>query len=430
MAASLKQYLGRTFASLAVPVYRQFYGVLTLSLIGFWMRIATVGWYVYEVTGSREQLGGITAAALLPWIVFAPIGGTLADRFDQRKLLAILQTGVALSNLGLGIWLLSGGSGVVPVFVLTIVVGVLRGMEHPARHSFIHRLVGTEGLPNAIGLNAACFHFTGAIGPAVGGLLYAWIGPGGCFVLVGLLTVPFIIAVPLLKAGPRHIAAGGTPKARSALAEGFRYAFRHTVTRSLLLGAAITTVCLWSFRTQLAAFAKDQLLLDSSGFGVLMSAIGIGAFSGALWLASSGASREQMRLRLPVLALLGCTAIGVFATSTWLVLSIACLVLAGFCHTAFLASANATIQIEVPDQLRGRVMGIWAQMFGASFPLGSLVLGWAAHAAGLTEAVLGGVALTLIAGGVLFVWLPWRQRRRDAHVTTTTSGLEATEVFD
>lgn len=397
----------RLFASLAVRDYRHFYVGLVFTLTGFWVRLAALTWWVYETSGSYSRLGLITMASMLPWVPLAPLAGVLTDRRDARGVMLWAQVGLAVLNLTVAcglLWNLIGWPEMVAAAVLS---GSLRAVENPARQSMARRLVGVETLGNAIGLNAAAFQCTQALGYALAGGIYALGGASACFFAVSAFTLPMVVQLARLE-GVAPVARTNGQRAWNDLVEGFRYAFTHAVTRAAVLGAGGVILLLISFRTLMPAIAKDRLGLGPDGFGVLMALGGVGAFAGALWVAAGVASRHGGPAMMVRIVLLACASVSAVAvgTSVWIVGP--ALVVVGFCQVAFLAGSNATIQQTVPDALRGRVMGIWALVFGASFPLGGWLLSEYAEWVGMREAILTGVGAALL----VLLYLRWRVGRR------------------
>lgn len=413
MTSRLAGWRARTFASLGQPAYRRFFITLFIAMTGFWLRLTAVGWYVYELTSSTEALGGVLAAALFPFVLFAPVGSAIADRLDQRRLISFLMLGIALTNLVLAAVIFGGQATFTHVLVYSFVAGCFRAMEHPARASLIVRLVGREELHNAIGLNAACFHFTATTGPLIAGLIYHFVGPGGCFVGVALGAIPMGVVLPGLQVRPRKV-----PKREPFLKQisaGFAYVATHTATRALALTAAASIVLLWSFRTVMPAISRDTLGLGEVGHGAMLSVMGLGSFIGALWVAGGGTRRlDGARGLLPLLlmAAAGATVLG-FATNV--VVAGTGLIIAGFFQIAFMASANTQVQIMVPDALRARVMGVWALNFGLCFPLGGLWMGYVAGMRDTQFAILLSVAIAVLL--VVLLQLQYARRRRRSAVT-------------
>lgn len=391
----------RTFASFARPTFRAYYVGLLCNMAGFWLRIAATNWYAFELTGSRASLGIITMAALLPWVPIAPIAGVWAERIDQRKYLIAVYAGVALVNLVFAAGISADLVGWNLLLTATIATSVLRGMELPARHAIVRRIVDLPLLGNAIGLNAAGFHVMNAVGFFAAGILYKYVGPDGCFYVVGAASLAMAFVLARLDLPPQV-----APEVRKhpvrELKEGFAYVWTHGLTRTLVLCAMGVVGLLLSYRVLMPAIAKERLGLDADGYGFIMGISGIGSILAALWVASGsgGPSRRVWNIFLTVW--LGCLAVALIGWTDRVWLSTVGLFAAGFAAVGFMASANTTVQETVPDRLRARVMGIWALIFGAAFPLGGLAQGFIAEAYGEMVSIVGGALLAIGLSLVLF----------------------------
>jgi len=391
----------RTFASFARPAFRHYYVGLLFNMAGFWLRIAATAWFAFELTGSRECLGWITMASLLPWVPIAPLAGVWAERVDQRTYLVVVYLAVAAVNVLLGWGILEGIVGWHELVGVTLVISCLRGMELPARHAIVRRLVPVRDLPNAIGLNAAGFHLMNAVGNALAGLMYAVWGPAACFLGVGATSLLMVFQLVRLDLPPQIRPATRKHPLRE-LADGFRYVASHDVTRTLIGCAAGVVGLLLSFRVLMPAVAKDILGLEAGGYGLLMALSGVGSLAAALWVASGSGGRGRRISNIFVMVWIACGAVAVVAWSSTVVVVGAAMIVAGFTQVGFMASANTTVQEIVPDHLRARVMGIWALIFGAAYPLGGALQGIVAERTSEGLAMTCGASLALIFSLALF----------------------------
>ena len=391
----------RTFASFAVPAFRTYYIGLLFNMAGFWLRIAATNWFAFELTGSRASLGVITLAALLPWVPIAPLAGVWAERIDQRKYLMAIYGGVALVNVLFALGISAGMVGWPELLGATIATSILRGMELPARHAIVRRIVDLPRLGNAIGLNAAGFHVMNAVGFAVAGVLYSVAGPAGCFYAVGAASLGMAIVLTRLDLPPQAVPAERKHPLRE-LRDGFGYVWTHGLTRVLVLCAMGVVGLLLSYRVLMPAIAKETLHLDADGYGTIMAVSGVGSFLAALWIASGSGGPGRRVWNIFLTVWLGCLSIAIIGWTDSVWLATVGLFLAGFAAVGFMASANTTVQETVPDHLRARVMGIWALIFGAAFPLGGLAQGFVAEAHGEAVSVIGGAVLALVLSLLLF----------------------------
>ncbi len=395
MRGAARRFATRAFESLKAREYRRIYAALLFEMSGFWIRIATLNWFVYELTGSRTLLGVLITASLLPWVVFSPLGGVLADRIDPRRLLTRLSILLCVLNVGLGLWVWLGNIEIWQLILVTIASGCLRGMENPARHAVMLRVVERSQVHNVIGLNGAAFHFTSAIGPVLTGLIYDWHGAGPCFILVGLLMLP--MAFVASRVSQRFDVSSTTPeRPLRALLEGFRYVRGHPRTRIVLLTAAGAVFFLWSFRTLLAPLSKDVFGLGTEGYGFVMGFVGVGSFLGALFIAGGNRVEEADAPRVLRFVVAGAVCIVALAFTRNLAQAAVSLIGVGFANIAFMARSNVLVQGAVPEQLRARVVGIWALTFGMFWPLGSLMMGVLAEYFDLRTALLIGCSITCV----------------------------------
>lgn len=386
----------RTFASFALPNFRRYYLGLLCNMAGFWLRIAATALFAFELTHSREALGWITMASLLPWVPIAPLAGALAERVDQRLYLVVVYISVATVNVVLGVGIWQGWVGWPQLIGLTLGISCLRGMELPARHAIVRRLVDVPSLPNAIGLNAAGFHLMNAIGNAAAGLIYAAGGPAMCFIVVGASSL--LMAVQLMRIDlPPQVKPKTKSRPLRDLAEGFHYVGTHSVTRTIVGCAAGVAGLLLSFRVLMPAITQVRLGLGEDGYGTIMAVSGVGSFAAALWVASGSGGRGRRVRNIFGTIWVGCAAAFFVAWSGSVAIVGLAMLIAGFCQVGFMASANTTVQETVPDHLRARVMGIWALIFGAAFPLGGMLQGVIAEriSEGWAISSLGGVAFVL-----------------------------------
>lgn len=414
----------RTFASFAVPNYRWFFVGQGTSLVGSWVRSAAQGWLVYLLTGSELMLGTVAACSQLP-LVLSPLAGAIADRLDKRRFLM----GLALVAMCLTLTLagLSWTGSVRPwhIMVVAALAGVEMAFELPTRQSYVVEMVGREHLHNAIALNSAMFNSARMIGPALAGLLmgaFSASGAGGgdaealrlaslrgiglCFLVDGLSYLAVLFALTRIHTERTHAASEGGWAER--LGAGFRYVSGNRRARVILLLLSVAVVFGWSYMALMAAFAQDVLHLDERGYGLLMSCNGLGACVGALWVAGrpEATSRRVVRRRVFGALWLFGTMVIVFSRMADPRLAGAALAVAGFGAIAFVSTSNTLIQLAVPDHLRGRVMGIWALVFGASMPTGSWLVGLVAEWTGPRQAITLSAITCLLLSGLVWLRLP------------------------
>jgi MFS family permease len=395
----------KTFAALKYPNYRLwFYGQLA-SLVGTWMQSTAQGYLVYQLTNSPVYLGYVGFASGVPIWIFTLFGGVVSDRMSRRKLLIITQTSAMILAFILAALTFAGVVQPWHIIVLAFLLGITNAFDAPARQSFVLEMVDRPVMGNAIALNSAMFNSATAVGPAIAGLSYAVLGPGWCFTINGISFVAVIIALALMQFKP-FVAPERTQNAFSDLKEGLAYVF-HNRTILLLIGMlGITSVFGMAYATLLPAWAVDVLKGDATTNGLLQSARGVGSLIAALMIASMGASAHRGRLLtigsfvFPILLI-------VFAAIRNVPLALILLLAIGWAFMTYSNLTNNLVQHIVPDNLRGRVMGIYSLTFFGMVPIGALLGGAFAQAVGTPTAVVVSAAVSLFFAFALFIGAPF-----------------------
>lgn len=380
--------------------FRLFTAGQLVSLVGTWMQQVAVGWLVYRLTSSPLLLGVVGFVAQGPTFFLAPVAGVLADRYDKRRIIIATQLLMMLQALGLAALVLSGHVTIGWIVLLMSILGATTAFDIPARQSFLLQMVGDrDDLPNAIALNSSLFNAARLVGPAIAGLAIALVGEGWVILLNGASYLAVLASLFMMRIDPpAGRPAGG--RMLGHLAEGVRYAFGFTPIRVLLTHVAVVSLFAMPFTVLLPVVAGETLRGGPETLGFLMSAIGLGALVGALYLAARPTVRGLGRVIALAAVLFGAGLVAV-SISRVLWLSVLCLGFAGFGMMAQMAASNTVLQTIVDDDKRGRVMSLYTVAFIGISPIGSLLAGAAADRLGanLTIALGGGVG---IAAGALF----------------------------
>lgn len=384
----------QTFSALRHPHFRRFWWGNLISLTGSWVQITAQSWLVYELTGSAFMLGSVTFANTIPTMLLALFGGAVADRSEKRHLLLTTQGVFMVVSAALAALTLTGRIEVWHVLALSVISGIAGAMDMPARQSLIPHLVARDDLMNAIALNSAGFNGSRILGPAVAGLIIQQLGgqsgAGWSFALNTVSYLAVIGALATLRVDSRP-ANGERQPVLSEVREGVAFAWQHPALRLLLVLLAVVGIFGLSFHVLLPVFARDVLHVSAGGYGMLLTANGIGATLGALVLATARPAR-------PVAFILGSLAgfavlLAAFAGSIVFGLSLALMVGVGGTMIAYMSATNTTIQSIVPDALRGRVMSLYILAFFGVAPLGGLLMGSLASAFGAQAAVFVGAVV-------------------------------------
>lgn len=373
-----------------------------------------MGWLVYQLTNSKLLLGVVAAAGAAPMVFFSIWGGSLADRLPKRTIIVRTQTAsmlVAFLLSGL-VWL--GHIHPWEIIVLAGFGGVILAFDMPARQSFLIEMTSREDLMNAISLNSSIFNGARLIGPSLAGLVMARSGAAACFFLNGVSFIAVIASLLLMRLQPSAPKAGDHA-GRANWSSGLRYVWQHPRVRTIMALFAIVGTFGWSYGVLMPAIARDLLHLDERGYGLLLTASSLGALCGTLTTAGAGQRFPARTLALGGLWLFSAMLI-VFAFTRSFIPAFATLVVIGFGMMLFFATANTAVQTIVPDEMRGRVMGVWTLIFGAIVPIGALEAGACAHWVGPSVTIAGGAVICAAAGVVALVVI----RRREAVLAGTT----------
>lgn len=394
-----------TFAALKHRNFRLFSTGQFVSLIGGWMQTTAQGWLVYRLTGSKVLLGTVAAVGSLPVLLFSVWGGSLADRHSKRTVLYFTQTGMMVLAFAFAALVWSGHIQPWHILVLAALGGVAMAFDMPARQAFTVEMTSREDLMNAISLNSSIFNGARVIGPAVAGFLMVHVGMAWCFLLNGLSFIAVLAGLLMMRL-PKFAAPAEPHSTGRHVLEGLAYVAGHQRIRLLLLLLGVVGIFGWSYSVLLPAYATDILHVGERGYGALLSANGFGALLGALTVATYG-SRIPPRLMILGGLWVFSAMLLLLTVVRWFPLVLACLAVGGWGMLLYFATTNTLVQTSVTDAMRGRVMGIWALVFGGTIPLGGLESGLLSQAVGVPWTVAAGALVCAAAGLVT-----WRAVRR------------------
>ncbi len=361
-----------------------FFGQLT-SLVGTWMQTIAQNWLVYQLTGSAWDLGLLNFVGAIPLVPLTLHAGAIADRFSKRRIIFLTQASMMALAFVLAILCATGLVRLWHVLALAFLLGAVQAIDIPARQAFVIELVGREDLANAIALNSGTFHGARVIGPAVAGILVATLGVSGAFFLNGVSFLAVLGALFMMDA-TRIQRAETDDKSGTDLWGGARYIAGNRTPSAIVLLISLTAFLAVPYYVLVPIFAKEVLGGGAGMYGGLMSAAGVGAVLGALYVASGGAVRRKGTLltagslSLPVLLL-------AFSLSRSYPGAIFLLAGIGFAFVILNAPANSLLQSLVPDHLRGRVLAIYVSLFLGLMRLGGLLVGLLASATSATAAL-------------------------------------------
>lgn len=391
----------QTFAALRHRNFRLFFLGQLVSLIGTWMQNTAQSWLIYELTNSKLLLGVVAAVSSAPMLFLSIWGGSVADRHPKRVVMLWTQGAMMVLAFILAGLVWAGLVRPWHILVLAALGGVAMAFDMPARQAFMVEMTSREDLMNALSLNSSIVNGARVVGPAVAGLLMAQVGLEACFFLNGLSFVAVMAGLLMMRLPPFVPPARPESNWQHAL-EGFTYVARHRRVRTLLLLFGIVGVFGWSYSVLLPAFASDILHVGSREYGVLLSANGIGALFGALTVAAYGDRIHRRLLVFGGLAMFSLMLLLLGLTRSYY-LALVFMALAGWGMLLYFSTTNTLIQLSVEDHMRGRVMGIWAVVFGGMLPVGGLEAGALSHWLGVPWTVASGAVVCGIAA--LLTWL-------------------------
>jgi len=367
-------------------------------------------WLVLTILTDHDgtALGITTGLQFLPFLLFGPYAGLIADRFAKRTVLLVTKTAMGLMALLLGTLALTGAVELWHVYVFALLLGVVSALDSPARQTFVADMVPPEKLPNAVGLNSASFNAARLIGPGVAGLLIAAVGSGWVFVINGFTFAATIVALAAMNVRElRSVPAA--PRARGQIREGVRYVRGRTDIMVIMVVMFVVSTFGLNFQLTSALMARVEFGRGAGEYGILGSVLAIGSLTGALL----AARRERPRVRLVIgsaFAFAVSTAV-LALMPTYPSFVVACIPV-GLASLTMMTAANTTLQVSTDPVMRGRVMALYVMVFQGATPIGSPVVGWIGEAWGPRWSILvGSIATFLVASGAT-AWAVRRWRLR------------------
>jgi predicted MFS family arabinose efflux permease len=387
--------------------FRVFFAGQAVALVGSWMQQVAQAWLVLSLTNSPLRLGLVGSLNFLPILLFALLGGAVADRLPKRRLLVLTQSLLFCQTATLALLIVTGRVRYWHICVLALVWGIANTIDLPVRQAFVVELAGRADVTSAVALNSAAFNVARIVGPAAAGLLIARAGVAPAYFINAGAFVVVIVALLTVRARGTPLPRGGTTIGEE-IREGVSYVLRTPRILILLAVLAVISITVFNFSVYVPLFARQVLGLGPEGFGLLMAAVGVGAVGGALTL---GALQAPSISLLFTTGFLSCTGLVVMSTVGRFGVAAVVLFVLGWISVMVVAGCQAALQLAAPDRLRGRIMSLHTFIYGGVFPFGAFTVGsisehwgvsWAFRVAGL----FGLTALTLV-----LVW--WRFRTRE-----------------
>jgi len=376
--------------------YRLFMVGQSLSLVGTWIQRMAMMWLVYQLTHSAFLLGVVGFCEQVPIFLIAPFAGVYADKWDKHKALCRIEGFASLQAFLLGILTLFNVVEIWHIIVLSLCLGVINAFEVPMRQSFVVEMVERDkaSLSNTIALNSTVFNLSRLVGPSVAGILISAVGEGWCFMANAFSYAIVLISLLMMNIPKTMIKEVGETNVVKKMKEGIEYIKSNNLMRSLLILLAVVSFSNASVRTLAPIFAKDVLHGGAHTLGFLMSAAGVGAICGALFLTKRKSTALLKRIVSFTGILLGAGMI-CFAISRSLPLSLFFIAIAGLGQMMHTACTNTLLQLHVDDDKRGRVMSFYTVCLQGTMPFGSLLAGAIAGITGgpWAVAIMGSICL-------------------------------------
>jgi MFS family permease len=404
-----------TFDALHFGVYRLLFVGQSCTSMGMWMDQIAWGWLLYQLTSSPLQLGLLQGIQALPLLLLSPVAGAAADRYDRKRQMLAAPALSALMFTGVALLIITELIEPWHVYASAFVSSTMSTFNHPARTAMIADAVPRQYLSNAIALTSVSFNVSRSVGPAVAGVLIALYGTQASYVAqASLYALAAVLTVPLPNS-LRFSAGLGTHHARSRsfsrnILEGWRLSWSDQTIRASLLIVTAASLFILPFTTMLPVYARDILQVGASGQGMLLTAMGIGAFCSSVLVASFGDRWPRGILMLGGVTLYGFTVLA-FAASPWFALSVALMVIAGVFHVSSHTLTQVVVQSYAPAEFRGRMMGILQQTHVVQL-LGSMVLGAFAAMAGAPFAIAAMAVAGVLAMIAISLTVPAARRIR------------------
>jgi predicted MFS family arabinose efflux permease len=387
--------------------FRVFFAGQAVALVGAWMQQMAQAWLVLSLTNSPLRLGLVGSLNFLPVLLFAIVGGAVADRLPKRRLLVLTQSLLGCQTLTLAVLIATGRVRYWHVCVLAIVWGIANTVDLPVRQVFVVELAGRADVTSAVALNSAAFNVARIVGPAAAGLLIARAGVAPAYFINAGAFVVVIVTLLIVRARGTPLPRAGTTIGEE-IREGVGYALRTPRILILLALLFVVSITVFNFSIYVPLFARQVLGRGPEGFGLLMASVGIGAVGGALTL---GALRAPSLALLFTTGFLSCAGLVVMSTLDRFGVAAVALFVLGWISVMVVAGCQAALQLAAPDRLRGRIMSLHTFIYGGVFPFGAFTVGSISEHWGVSWAfrVAGSFGLTALT--LVLVW--WRRRLRE-----------------
>lgn len=361
--------------------FRLFWIGAVLSNSGTWVQNVTVPFVVYGLTGSAKWLSAAAFAQLVPMALLSPVGGVVADRFDRRRVL--LATQATLLVVATSLWLVwvTGGANRWSIIGIVALGGVVTGINVPSWQAFVSELVPRDALLNAVTLNSAQFNAARAVGPAVGGVVLGAFGPGAAFALNAASYVAVLAALVAIRTPVLAKDRSARPRILGDTWGTARYVAAHPGMRTAFLAVTALGVFGQPIAQFVVVFAEDVFEVGGFLYGAMVAALGLGSVLATPLVAGPGSAVSRSRMAAVAMVVYG-LGLFAFAVAPVYALGFLALLVAGGAYLPIAATLNTSLQIQVDEVRRGKVLALYIMVLTLAVPLGSVVQGAAVDAFG------------------------------------------------
>ena len=397
--SAARNFSSRTFKALSVRNFRLYFIGQLISVSGTWMQSVAQGWLVLQLTGSSVDLGFVVALQFVPMLLLGSYGGLVADRLDKRRILYCTQTAAGVLALTLGVLVSTHHVSFSAVLVLAALLGVVNLFDNPARQAFVQQMVGRELIANAVSLNSVLMNGGRLIGPAIAAAFITIVGTADCFYANAASYLAVLVALLMMRSAD-FLPMTTVAREKGQVRLGLRYVKDNPLLRNLIVAVAIVGTFAYNFTVTLPLLARHTFHQTSAtGYGILLASMGAGAVIGGLVVA------HRSRPTPPLMAALT-LCFGVFMTLVAFAPSLLwaeiLLVPTGAFSLALISTANATLQLNSSQEMRGRVMSLYAIAFLGTTPIGAplvgLIISWSTPRVGIA---VGSITTILVGLGLI-----------------------------
>jgi MFS family permease len=380
------------------------------NVVGTWVVRIAIGWLGWELTGSAFWVGALVAADALPVLLLGPLGGVMADRMDRKRISVVTQSVLCVLSIGLTALTVAGAITIWLLLAFALARGVTFSFWQPVRLALMPNLVPRSEISTAIALNSSTFNAAQFIGPALAGGLLKLGGAELAFAFNVFAAAMMVWALANIEAPPKPTRKEAPGSFLADALAGIRYGVAHQGIGPMLLLLLVLGLTIRPMTELLPAMAGAVFLKEVTGYSMMASSVGIGAMVGAIWMLRRGNAGNSTDIALFAGVVGGIAAVLLVAVS-WFPFALLCLAVVGFSMTSGGIATQQVVQFAVPDEMRGRVMGLFGMIFRAGPALGALIIGRIGDEVGLTWPVL---ICALVGLGTYVVAWSRRDRLREA----------------